>query len=204
MHQKNQRKVRRTKPDDGFEKTLRESHPGFREAVRADVDVACGFRSEPKSGSYVRDILRLCVATDAFAAQVLYRAKAAMQAKGVPLLPNLAHRFAIVFGQVSIGNPVIVAPGVYLPHGMVVIDGITRVGSGTSIAPFVTIGLKAGNFAGPNVGAGVNIGTGAKVLGNIEVGDGASIGANSVVTKDVAANTTVAGVPARVVGAGGA
>jgi serine O-acetyltransferase len=52
----------------------------------------------------------------------------------------------------------------------------------------------------PKVRQGVLIGAGAKVLGNIEVGEGAKIAAGSVVLRDVPPHTTVAGVPARVVG----
>lgn len=53
----------------------------------------------------------------------------------------------------------------------------------------------------PKIGSGVLISAGAKILGSISVGDGAKIGAGSVVLESVAAHTTVAGVPASVVGA---
>ncbi|MED5411733.1 MAG: serine O-acetyltransferase, partial [Pseudomonadota bacterium] len=52
----------------------------------------------------------------------------------------------------------------------------------------------------PKIRSGVLISAGAKVLGNIEIGEGAKIGAGSVVLSDVAAHTTVVGVPARAVG----
>lgn len=52
----------------------------------------------------------------------------------------------------------------------------------------------------PRVGRGVLIGAGAKILGNIDIGEGAKIGAGSVVLHNVAAHTTVAGVPAKVIG----
>ena len=52
----------------------------------------------------------------------------------------------------------------------------------------------------PIVRSGVLIGAGAKILGRVEVGEGAKVGAGSVVLADVAAHTTVAGVPAEVVG----
>ena len=59
-------------------------------------------------------------------------------------------------------------------------------------------GLKAGNVDGPKIGRNVRVGTGAKIIGPVRIGDGASIGANAVVVDDVAEDTTVAGVPARV------
>ena len=52
----------------------------------------------------------------------------------------------------------------------------------------------------PKVRRGVLIGAGAKILGNIEIGIGAKVGAGSVVLRDVPPHTTVAGIPARVVG----
>jgi len=55
----------------------------------------------------------------------------------------------------------------------------------------------------PKIGCGVMIGAGAKILGNISIGDCARIAAGSVVLKDVPAKTTVAGVPAKVVGEAG-
>lgn len=180
---------------------LQRRHPGFREAVAADAAVTARFRGERSefrgTADLVGQALRLALQSDAFAAQVLYRAKARLQRSGVPLLPRLLHRGAIVLGQLSIGDPVLMQPGVYVVHGQVVIDGLTEIGAGTTIAPFVTIGLKAGDLQGPRIGAGVSLGTGAKLLGPITVGDGASVGANAVVVQDVAAGVTVAGVPAK-------
>ena len=83
--------------------------------------------------------------------------------------------------QVAIGDPVVVDAGVYFPHGQVVIDGITEIGADTAISPWVTIGLLLGDMKGPTIGRNVRIGTGAKVLGPVVVGDGARIGANAVV-----------------------
>jgi serine O-acetyltransferase len=68
------------------------------------------------------------------------------------------------------------------------------------IFPWVTIGLRAGNFQGPTIGPDVHIGSGAKVIGPITVGAGTVIGANAVVVDDVPPGVTVAGMPARVIG----
>ena len=176
-------------------------HPGFREAVLADARVTLrhrGEREELRGGlDSVIQVMRLIWTSDAFLAQVLYRLKARLQRRGVPVLPRLAHRGAMVLGQVAIGDPVLVHPGVYLLHGQVVVDGLVEIHSDAVIAPFVTIGLRAGNVQGPTIEAGVRIGTGAKVIGPVRVGAGAEIGANAVVVEDVPAGTTVVGVPAR-------
>jgi serine O-acetyltransferase len=140
---------------------------------------------------------RLAWVSDAFAAQVLYRVKARAQARGVPVLPRIAHRLAMLLAQVSVGDPVVMHPGVYIVHGQVVLDGLVEIGPGVVIAPFVTIGLRAGDVQGPVLEAGVSVGTGAKVIGPVRVGQGATIGANAVVVDDVAPGTTVVGAPAR-------
>jgi len=182
-------------------RSLRARFPGFREAVLADAAITAarrGERHEFRSGwDAAGQALRLMWVSDAFLAQVLYRAKARLQALGVPVLPRIAHRLAMITAQVSIGDPVLVHPGVYILHGQVVIDGIVEIGPGTSIAPWVTVGLRPGNVVGPTVGSNVQIGTGSKVLGPIRIGDGAKVAANVVVLADVAPGTTVIGAPAR-------
>jgi serine O-acetyltransferase len=182
-------------------RAIRAQFPRFVEAVLADARVTAGYRGE--RGDFrgrldaLAQIVRLCVVSDAFLAQVLYRAKASLQARGVPLLPRLAHRLAMASAQVSIGDPVVVQPGIYIIHGQVVLDGLVEIGSGVTIAPWVTIGLRAGDFRGPIIEDAVQIGTGAKVIGPVRVGAGARIGANAVVTDDIPAGVTAVGAPAR-------
>jgi serine O-acetyltransferase len=182
-------------------RAIRARFPGLREALVADARVTARYRGERHEFHGTLDtitqIVRLAIVSDAYLGQALYRGKAALQARGVPLLPRFAHRLAMIVAQISIGDPVIVAPGVYLIHGQVVIDGLVEIGPNATIAPFVTIGLRAGDVRGATIGAGVSIGTGAKLIGPVTIGDGAQIGANAVVVSDVAAGVTVGGAPAR-------
>jgi serine O-acetyltransferase len=180
---------------------IRSRHPGLREALVADMKVTMVHRGEFRELSSGLDTLgafiRLIWTTDGFLAQSLYRLKASLQRRGVPLLPRLAHRLALITGQVSIGDPVVVHPGLCLLHGQVVIDGLVEVHPGVVIAPFVTVGLQPSDVVGPTIERGVRIGTGAKVLGNLRVGANAAIGANAVVLDDVPEGATVVGAPAR-------
>jgi serine O-acetyltransferase len=182
-------------------RAIRSRFPGLRDALVADARVTARYRGERHEFHGRADTLvqmaRLAIVSDAYLGQALYRCKAALQARGVPVLPRIAHRLAMVVAQISIGDPVIVAAGVYLIHGQVVVDGLVEIGPETTIAPFVTIGLRAGDVRGATIGAGVSIGTGAKLIGPLQIGDGAQIGANAVVLSDVAAGSTVAGAPAR-------
>jgi serine O-acetyltransferase len=192
-------------PEESLRDALRSSvlrnHPPFIRAVIADAKITASFRGERAKfsgrGETLKQVLRLMWTSDAFLAQVLYRAKARLQARGVPVLPTLLHRLAMIIGQVCIGDPVVMQPGVYFAHGQVVIDGLVEIGHNVVIFPWVTIGLRAGDIAGPTIENNVHIGTGAKVIGNITVHRGARIGANSVVVDNVPANTTVIGAPAR-------
>ena len=182
-------------------RAIRAEFPGFREALAADARMTALGRGERAEFRNKLDtagqILRLMWVSDAFFAQAMYRLKATLQKRGVPVLPRIAHKIAMATAQVAIGDPVILRPGIYIVHGQVVIDGIVEIGSNSVIMPWVTVGLRAGSVQGPTVGQGVSIGTGAKVIGPVIVGDGAVIGANSVVTRDVRDGQTVAGTPAR-------
>jgi serine O-acetyltransferase len=93
--------------------------------------------------------------------------------------------------------------GIFIDHGTGVVVGETAViENDVSLLQGVTLG-GTGKHSGdrhPKVRAGVLISAGAKVLGNIEIGEGAKIGAGSVVLKDVPPHTTAVGVPARILG----
>ena len=96
--------------------------------------------------------------------------------------------------------------GIMFDHATGIVIGETaQVGDDASILHGVTLG-GSGKEAGdrhPKIGRCVMIGAGAKILGNIKVGDCARVASGSVVLKDVPAKTTVAGVPAKVVGQAG-
>jgi len=179
----------------------RARHPRFFAAVRADALEATKRRGETWEYDgrlyLVSQVIRLCVVTDSFFAQVCYRGKAALQRRRVPIVPRLLHRLAITHGQICIGDPVVVEAGVYFPHGQVVLDGIAEVGAHTAIAPFSTVGLTAGDFTGPVIGRGCRIGTGVRILGDITLGANCVVGANAVVVHDVEPGQVVVGVPAR-------
>jgi len=108
--------------------------------------------------------------------------------------------------QVDIHPAAKIGKGVMFDHATGIVIGETAViGDNCSLLHGVTLG-GTGNEKGdrhPKIGRGVMMGSGAKILGNITVGDCARIAAGSVVLKDVPPRTTVAGVPAREIGFAG-
>lgn len=184
-----------------FRRALAKRHPPFFQALIADSRITAEMRGERANfrsrADALLQALRLMWQSDAFLAHAAYRLKARLQALGVPILPRILHRIAMMTAQVSVGDPVLMHPGVYIVHGQIVADGIVEIHSGVVISPWVTIGLISPNLVGPTIGPGARIGTGAKVLGEITVGESANIGANAVVLHDVAPGTTVVGAPAK-------
>jgi serine O-acetyltransferase len=178
-------------------------HPPFMKALLADAAIAAALRGERSqfrsSLDGVLQAMRLMLKTDAFFALAAYRAKASMQSRGVPVLPWIAHRLAMMSAQISIGDAVLVHPGVYIPNGQVVIYGVVEVHVGVTLLPWTTVSPIAGGIVGPTIGPLAQIGTGAKILGDIQIGAQARIGVNAVVLDDVPAKTTVVGIPARAV-----
>jgi serine O-acetyltransferase len=117
----------------------------------------------------------------------------------------LQSRSSSVF-QTDINPTVPIGRGIFLDHATGLVVGETAtIDDDVSILQDVTLGGtgKEDGDRHPKIRSGVMIGAGAKVLGNIEVGQCARIAAGSVVLKPVPRNTTVAGVPAKVVGEAG-
>ncbi len=95
-----------------------------------------------------------------------------------------------------------IGPGLYINHvGGIVVNSRAKIGRNCNLSHGVTLGqANRGNSVGsPILGDNVFVGPGAKVIGAVEVGDNAAIGANSVVTKDVPARAVVVGAPAKII-----
>lgn len=111
-----------------------------------------------------------------------------------------------LFTGIEIHPGATIGKNLFIDHGMGVVIGETAtIGDHCTIYHGVTLGGKGqGPRCGkrhPDLGHNVMIGSGAQVLGPIKLGDGSSVGANSVVTKDVPAGVTVVGIPAKPVAA---
>jgi serine O-acetyltransferase len=136
---------------------------------------------------------------------ILYRAREWALEGDARVLPAVCDRVMEIVHHTSLSRGVKLGVGVYFPHGDAHIHGDTTVGDCAIVGVHTGIGLRGSFFSddmgtkGPMIGAYARIGTGAKVLGHIAIGDRAVIGAGAVVLADVPEAATVVGVPARIV-----
>lgn len=176
---------------------LFESDPSVGDAMRADI-VAVADR-DPAATRYIEPVLYF----KGFHALQTHRLSHFLWNKGrKDFALYLQSRASSVFA-VDINPATRIGRGVFIDHGTGVVIGATAViEDDVSLLQGVTLG-GTGKERGdrhPKLRRGVLIGAGAKVLGNIEIGECSRVASGSVVLKRVPPRTTVAGIPARVVG----
>lgn len=165
-------------------------------AIKADLKAV--FDRDPAATSKLEVILTYA----GFHALLAYRISHSLKSMGVPFLPRVISQLARWLTGVEIHPSAKIGTGFFIDHGMGVVIGETaEVGDYVTLFQGVTLG-GTGKERGkrhPTLGNHVVVGAGAKILGGIKIGDNVKIGANSVVLKNVPANSTVIGVPGRVI-----
>lgn len=136
--------------------------------------------------------------TDGTMAMVWYRLMQWSRRYRLTPLEMLFNKINTMFCNCIIGRGAEFGPGLVFIHATgIVINGAVRGGSNIHLEHQVTIGAE--RRQAPVLGNDIFVGAGARILGSITVGDGAKVGANAVVVKDVPAHSTVVGIPAQVV-----
>ncbi len=127
-----------------------------------------------------------------------YTVRPAPLRKLFSLLYKIAFKFVQIITGIELPCEVEIGRGFVIDHfGGIVVSGYTKFGDHCRIRNGVVIGLaRVDDPCAPVIGNHVDIGTGAKVLGRITIGDHVLIGANAVVVRDVPANHIAVGVPA--------
>ncbi len=121
--------------------------------------------------------------------------------KGLRFIPRLISAMGMFLTMIDIHPGATIGRRVFIDHGVgVVIGETTIIGEDVLIYQQVTLGgvSTSKGKRHPTLGNNVVIGAGAKVLGNITIGENSKVGANSVVVKDVPSDSTAIGIPARV------
>ena len=161
-------------------------------------DIRAIFERDPAA----RSILEVLLCYPGLHAILCHRVAHALHQRGLVLLPRVISQVARLFTGIEIHPGAKIGEGLFIDHGMGVVIGETaEVGDNVTMYQGVTLG-GTGKEKGkrhPTIGNNVVIGNGAKVLGPIVIGDYAKIGAGSVVLNNVPSETTVVGVPGRVV-----
>jgi serine O-acetyltransferase len=129
---------------------------------------------------------------------VLYRLMRALRACRLAPLTLLVYKLNTLLTGAVIGRGAEFGPGLVILHSVgLVVNTSVRAGANVVAEGCVTIGAEKGRS--PSLGDNVFLGSGAKVIGVLHIGDDARIGANAVVLEDVPDGATAVGVPARVV-----
>ncbi|WP_293908174.1 serine O-acetyltransferase [Phenylobacterium sp.] len=165
---------------------------------KAEYDLKAVFERDPACKGYVQPFLFF----KGFLALQTHRVAHWLWSEGRETLAFYLQSRSSELFQVDINPATRIGRGVFIDHGTGIVIGETAViGDDVSMLQGVTLGGTGAERGDrhPKVGKGVLLGAGAKVLGNIRIGDYAKIASGSVVLKEVPAGCTAAGVPARLV-----
>lgn len=161
-------------------------------------DYAIAFARDPAA----RNWLEVLLCYPGPQAMLLYRLAHWLHGLGIVFFPRLLSHIARFLTGIEIHPGAKIGNRVFIDHGMGVVIGETAViGDDCLLYQGVTLGGtgKESHKRHPTLGCHVVVGAGAQILGNIAVGCHARIGAGAVVVKEVPANSTVVGIPARII-----
>jgi serine O-acetyltransferase len=165
--------------------------------IREQFDTV--FKRDPAA----RSVLEIVLCYPGFHAVLIHRVAHGIYRRGWFTLARVVSQFSRSMTGIEIHPGAKIGRRFFIDHGMGIVIGETsEIGNDVVMYQNVTLG-GTGKEAGkrhPTIGNEVVIGTGAKILGNIRIGDHVKVGAGSVVVRSVPNYSTVVGVPGRVVG----
>ncbi len=166
------------------------------EKLKEDINVI--YENDPAA----KNLLEVILCYPGLHALIMYRLAHRLYKWNIPFFPRLFSHLTRIVTGIEIHPAAIIGRRLFIDHGQgIVIGETTIIGDDVLLYQQVTLG-GTGKEKGkrhPTLGNNVIVGAGAKVLGNITIGDNVRVGAGSVVVQNVPENSTVVGVPARVV-----
>jgi len=161
-------------------------------------EIKATFERDPAATS----LLEVLLTYSGLHAVIFYRIANRLHKMRMPFMPRFISQFAKWLTGIEIHPGATIGDGLFIDHGMGVVIGETSViGSNVTLFQGVTLG-GTGKERGkrhPTLGNNIVVGAGAKILGDVEIGDNVQVGANAVVIRNVPANSTVVGIPGRIV-----
>ena len=170
----------------------------FKTLSKIKDDIKVIYENDPAANN----MFEIIFSYPGFQALMLYRFAHKLKRIGVPFLPRYISYLTRIITGIEIHPSAKIGERLFIDHGEGVVIGETaEIGNDVIIYQQVTLGGtgKEHGKRHPTIGNNVIIGAGAKILGNIKIGDNVRIGAGSVVVNNVPKNSTVVGVPGRVV-----
>jgi len=166
--------------------------------TRIKEDIQTIFDNDPAA----KTLLEVVLCYPGLHALLLHRLSHKLYKKEIPLLPRLISNISRIITGVEIHPGAQIGKQFFIDHGMgVVIGETTIIGDNVLVYQGVTLG-GTGKETGkrhPTLKNDIVVGSGAKILGNITIGNNVRVGAGSVVIEDVPDDSTVVGIPGRVV-----
>ncbi|MCB8983676.1 MAG: serine acetyltransferase [Ardenticatenaceae bacterium] len=145
----------------------------------------------------LKTLLKLLLHHMPLRAMLLFRFGSWCKWRRIPFMPGFMQRQIYKRYGLEISPGADIGGGLYIAHPIGTVISVRKMGDNCSVIAAVTIGMR-NEWKFPAIGRGVFIGAGARVLGDITLGDGCLIGANAVVVRDVPPGKTAVGIPARV------
>ncbi|MBT4435303.1 serine O-acetyltransferase, partial [bacterium] len=149
------------------------------------------------------NILEILINYPGFHAIFWHRIASILWGIGLRLIARIISNILRTLTGIEIHPAARIKEGFFIDHGMGVVIGETsEIGKNVTIYQGVTLGGVSANAGKrhPTIGDNVIVGAGSKILGPLNIGSNTKIGANSVVIDDIPENSTVVGVPGKVVG----
>jgi serine O-acetyltransferase len=183
---------------------------GLRSAIREDLDRYVWVAETQHGMAGFRIPFRAWLLSQGLWATTAYRlthyARYRLRSRLLRVLSFILHITVIQFTEINIDAEAHIGPGLRIPHGGYIVIGPVRIGRNCEIFQGATLGQSVSTIDGrhpkpvvPSIGDRVWIGPGAVIAGDVTVGDDASVGANSLVVRDVPSRGVVLGVPARLI-----